>query len=58
LRPAWAPDGTRIVFTRFTPTGKTARLDLCTMNPDGTGLKLLINMPKAFPNNADWGTAP
>jgi hypothetical protein len=28
------------------------------MNPDGTGLKPLTNMPKAFPNSADWGTAP
>jgi hypothetical protein len=23
FRPSWAPDGTRIVFTRFTPTGIT-----------------------------------
>ena len=58
FRPSWAPDGTRIVFTCFTPTGKTGRLDLYTMNPDGMGLKRLTNMPKGFPNSADWGTAP
>jgi TolB protein len=58
FRPSWAPDGSRVVFTRFTPAGKTGRLDLYTMNPNGTGLKRLTNMPKAFPNSADWGTAP
>jgi TolB protein len=58
FRPSWAPDGTRVVFTRLTPTGKTVRLDLYTMNPNGTGLKRLTNMPKAAPNSADWGTEP
>jgi len=59
FRPAWSPDGTRIVFTRFTPTGKrTGRVDLYTMNPDGTHLRRVANMPQAFPTNPDWGTAP
>jgi TolB protein len=58
FRPSWAPDGTKVVFTRFTPTGKTGRLDLYIMNPNGTGPKRLTNMPKAFPNSADWGTTP
>ena len=35
--PAWSPDGTKIVFVRFTPTGKNSgRLDLFTTNRDGT----------------------
>jgi TolB protein len=57
--PAWSPDGTRIVFDRFTPTGKTSgRLDLFTMKPDGTSLRQVTNLPRAFPTNPDWGTAP
>jgi TolB protein len=59
FRPAWAPDGARIVFSRFTPIGKkSGRIDLFTMSPTGTRLRQVTNMPRAFPTNADWGTAP
>ena len=57
--PAWSPDGTKIVFVRFTPIGKqNGRLDLFTMNSDGTRVRRVTNMPRAFPTNPDWGTAP
>lgn len=57
--PAWSPDGTKIVFVRFTPTDKNSdRLDLFTTNRDGTSLRHVTNMPRAFPTNPDWGTAP
>jgi TolB protein len=57
--PAWSPDGTKIVFVRFTPTGKrSGRLDLFTMSADGRRLRRVTNMPRAFPTNPDWGTAP
>jgi TolB protein len=57
--PAWSPDGAKIVFVRFTPIGKNSgRLDLYTMNRDGTHLRRVTNMPRAFPTNPDWGTAP
>ena len=59
FRPVWSPDGTRIVFTRFTSTGKkSGRVDLFTMTADGTHVHRLTNMPRAFPTNPDWGTAP
>ena len=57
--PAWSPDGTRIVFVRFTPTSKmSGRIDLYTMRRDGTHPSRLTNMPQAVPTNPDWGTAP
>jgi Tol biopolymer transport system component len=57
--PAWSPDGAKIVFVRFTPIGKqNGRLDLFTMSRDGTRVRRVTNMPRAFPTNPDWGTAP
>jgi Tol biopolymer transport system component len=57
--PAWSPDGTKIVFVRFTPIGKqNGRLDLFTMSRDGTRVRRVTNMPRAFPTNPDWGIAP
>jgi Tol biopolymer transport system component len=57
--PSWSPDGRRVVFARFTPTGKrTGRGDLYIMNPNGTHLRRLTNIPHAFPSNPDWGSAP
>jgi len=45
--PAWSPDGSKIVFVRFTCTRdpdqhETPSYDLYTVNPDGTGEKLLV----------------
>ena len=36
--PSYAPDGSAIVFSRYTPRGN---VDLYTMNPDGSGMKEL-----------------
>jgi TolB protein len=58
FRPSWSPDGTRIVFTRFTPSRKGGRVDLYKMKPNGTKLNRITHMPQRFPTNADWGTAP
>lgn len=61
FRPSWSPDGTRIVFTQFTFSGRGrlgGRIDLYTINANGTGAKRLTKMPNAFPTNPDWGTAP
>lgn len=58
FRPSWSPAGTRIVFTRFRPIGKTGRVDLFTMTAGGTRVRRLTDMPDAFPTNPDWGTAP
>lgn len=57
FRPAWSPDGTRIVFAHFTSAGG-GRVDLYTMNPDGSGRTRVTNMRRGFPTNPDWGTAP
>ena len=59
FRPSWSPDGTRIVFCRFTPLGQMrGRVDLYTMNRNGTAVQRVTNMPQAFPFAPDWGTAP
>lgn len=56
FRPSWAPDGTKIVYAHFTPSGKNGRLDLYTMKPDGSGSRRLTRVP--FAAQPDWGTAP
>ena len=40
-QPDWAPDGSRLVFTRC-PTG---RCEIYTIRPDGTGLRRLSGLP-------------
>ncbi len=42
--PAWSPDGTRIAFTLIRhATDGSVRVDVATVHPDGTGLKLLTH---------------
>ncbi|TDZ24286.1 Tol-Pal system protein TolB [Colletotrichum orbiculare MAFF 240422] len=38
--PSWSPDGTRIVFTRKVDA---ANFDVCTIRPDGSGLRVLTS---------------
>jgi Tol biopolymer transport system component len=52
--PGWSPDGTRIVFTLRTGSGK--RSDIGTVNADGSGLVQITHTGDA--DEADWGTHP
>jgi Tol biopolymer transport system component len=56
FRPSWAPDGSKLVIARFVPRGKGGRLNLYTINPDGSRAKRLTNV--RFAAQPDWGTAP
>lgn len=59
FRASWSPDGTKILFSRFKQgKGKSFTFELYTAKPDGTGVQRLTNLPRKFPSNADWGTAP
>ncbi len=50
--PFWSPDGKLIVFTRKT---SATNFDVCTIRPDGTGLKTLT-MSGANDGHAVWTT--
>jgi len=58
FRPSWSPDGRKLVIATVVPKGKKGRLDLYTINPDGSGAKRLTNRTVGFAAQADWGTAP
>lgn len=45
-RPRWSPNGTRIVFQRFSPG--SIRSDLFVMNADGSGLQPLTELGTSF----------
>jgi WD40-like Beta Propeller Repeat len=47
--PVWAPDGTKILFTR-----QLGRNDLFVMNADGSNQVNLTNTPNANEDRADW----
>jgi hypothetical protein len=53
---AWSPDGTKVVFSRF--TAATGQRDLYTVNADGTGLFQVTNTPGIDEFGSDWGTHP
>jgi Tol biopolymer transport system component len=62
-KPRYSPDGKRIVFMcenqgllSEPPAGYNE--DICTMNPDGTGVINLTNTPDALENWPSWGAAP
>jgi Tol biopolymer transport system component len=50
--PGWSPDGTRILFTLRTGSGK--RSDIAIVNDDGSGLIQITHTGDA--DEADWGT--
>ncbi len=61
FRPSWSPDGTRIVFDRGVAKPHSFRLDLYTMDPDGSNLEQLTELAHSknkYPLFPDWGTAP
>ncbi|MCD6022854.1 MAG: tolB, partial [Actinomycetia bacterium] len=51
--PSWSPDGTRIVFTRYTFGASSQQL--YTMWPDGSHV---VRVAIAGGNEASWGTHP
>lgn len=40
--PDWAPDGSYLVFTRYTETGYEQDATIMRVNPDGSGLQALV----------------
>jgi Tol biopolymer transport system component len=56
--PSWSPDGTRIVFTRYTLTqGEPPPQRLFTMRADGTDVSPLMSRV-IEQNEATWGIVP
>jgi Tol biopolymer transport system component len=61
-KPAYSPDGTRIVFmcetqgTRRKPR-KDHNEDICVMDADGSDIVNITNTPKVFENWPSWGPA-
>jgi Tol biopolymer transport system component len=54
LYPSWSPDMTKVIFaTVMSPTGDTDRA-IQTLNPDGTGLTTLYDIPGAFDSAPAW----
>ena len=55
-QPAWSPDGTKIAYTREIPSKTIDQrhlFDLFTMNPDGSGEKLVV---RQIVERVDWGS--
>jgi Tol biopolymer transport system component len=50
--PGWSPDGSKIVFTRSSPSGDQE--NIYTVNADGSGLFQVTN--GGGDDNPDWGT--
>jgi TolB protein len=63
-RPAFSPDGTKIVFSCGAHEGKPSfDIDLCVMNVDGSATVDVTNTPSSpdapvFESRPSWGTAP
>ena len=57
-QPSWSPDGTKIAYTREIPSKTIDQrhlFDVFTMNPDGSGEKLLV---RDIVERVDWGSIP
>jgi Tol biopolymer transport system component len=60
LQPGWSPDGTKIVFSRFSIA--TLQENVYTVNTDGSGLFQVTHGVSTVPGEGDespnWGTHP
>jgi hypothetical protein len=54
LDPVWSPDGTKIAFTRQSPSAQ----NIYTVNPDGSGLFQVTRGGSFSDGQPDWGTHP
>ena len=48
----WSPDGSRLAFLRFDFANLS--VSLCTVNPDGSNLAVLTNVPNEYIDNFGW----
>jgi TolB protein len=55
--PAWAPDGSRILFIQAQIIDDAFGLDLHSIRPDGTGRTLVEHTPE-WEDQPAWGSAP
>jgi Tol biopolymer transport system component len=55
-QPDWSPDGSLIMFSRGTVSGRFS--DLYTVRPDGSHFTRITVTPSTFDNEVDWGTHP
>jgi len=55
--PAWAPDGSRILFNQAQIIDDMFGFDLYSIRPDGTGRTLVEHTPE-WEDEPAWGTAP
>jgi Tol biopolymer transport system component len=56
--PAWAPDGSRILFTQAGIFDDAFSLDLWSVRPDGTDMKPVAGHTEAWEDQPAWGIAP
>jgi Tol biopolymer transport system component len=52
--PDWSPDGSRIAFYRYYPTGPDDFADLFVVNADGTGLTRLTGAEQPYESIPSW----
>jgi TolB protein len=55
--PAWAPDGTHIVFAQSPGSGRFGFTDIYTMKADGSDIRQ-ITSTVLFEKRPDWGSQP
>jgi len=55
--PAWAPDGTRIVFAQSPGSGRFGFNDIYTMKADGSDIRQ-VTATVLFEKRPDWGSQP
>jgi dipeptidyl aminopeptidase/acylaminoacyl peptidase len=57
-RPAFSPNGNKIVFSRATFDERSEKAELVVMRADGTNKRQITGTPRAFEYEADWQPLP